>query len=280
MKEPDVPIDTRTLFQPLDHLLIDLLKSLKPEDWNSPTVAKAWTVKDVASHLLDGNLRTLSIQRDRYFGEQPPTIHSYSDTVAWLNQLNADWVKATKRLSPGVLTMLLELTGDRVSDYYAGLDPGSQAIFGVDWAGESQSLNWMHVAREYTERWHHQQQIRDAIGDRTILTREYFYPVIDTFFRALPHTFREVDAPEGTVVRATVWSEAGGNWYVTKKADGWELSKGAIDREEAAAVEIPVEISWKLFSKSWRASDVKEQVKITGDINLASQVLEMVAVMA
>ena len=31
-------------------------------------------------------------------------------------------------------------------------------------AGEAVSANWFDVAREFTERWHHQQQIRLAIG--------------------------------------------------------------------------------------------------------------------
>jgi len=33
----------------------------------------------------------------------------------------------------------------------------------VDWAEEMESKNWMAIAREYTEKWLHQQQIRDAI---------------------------------------------------------------------------------------------------------------------
>jgi hypothetical protein len=62
------PIIVKHLFKPLDDQLILLLESLSPEDWNKPTIAKQWTIKDVAAHLLDGNIRTLSIQRDRYFG--------------------------------------------------------------------------------------------------------------------------------------------------------------------------------------------------------------------
>lgn len=59
------PIDVRHLFRPLDAALISLLHSLNTEDWHRPTVARLWSVKDVAAHLLDGNIRLLSIQRDR-----------------------------------------------------------------------------------------------------------------------------------------------------------------------------------------------------------------------
>jgi uncharacterized damage-inducible protein DinB len=59
-------IETVHLFPLLDAKLIELLRSLSPDDWNKPTVARLWTVKDVAAHLLDGNLRMLSRARDGY----------------------------------------------------------------------------------------------------------------------------------------------------------------------------------------------------------------------
>lgn len=58
-----VEIETLHLFPVLDKMLIDLLNSLREEEWDTQTVAKLWKVKDVAAHLLDTNLRTLSISR-------------------------------------------------------------------------------------------------------------------------------------------------------------------------------------------------------------------------
>lgn len=278
MKQQKIPIDPRDLFHPLDKKLIELLKSLSPSDWNNQTIAKEWKVKDVASHLLDGNLRVLSLQRDKYFGDPMPEINGYQDLVDWLNKLNADWVNASKRLSPQVITMLLELTGDMVSDYYCSLDPFDKAIFAVSWAGEDKSLNWMHIAREYTERWHHQQQIRDTMGDMTIMNKQYFYPVIDTFFMALPHTFRSVEADAGTIIEAQVTSEAGGTWYL-QKSDQWKLVDKT-DKSPDAIVTIPFDISWKLFSKSLRPEEVLNNINILGNEKLGTQVLEMVSVMA
>ncbi|MDW3194920.1 MAG: maleylpyruvate isomerase N-terminal domain-containing protein [Cytophagales bacterium] len=278
MSKSEIPVDARPLFKPLDHLLIDFLKQLEPTDWNKQTVAKHWKVKDVATHLLDGNLRALSMQRDYYFGENPPEIKGFRDLVEWLNQLNADWVKATKRLSPAVLVMLLELSGEQVSEYYSTLDPWEEAAFSVAWAGEATSYNWMHVAREYTEKWHHQQQIRDAMEDRTILSQQFFQPVINTFMLALPHTFRDVTASDGTIIRVTVDADAGGTWWLKRAADQWELVEQA-DRFDAA-VNVPLDISWKLFTKSLRPSQIQDQVTIEGDQRLAEKVLSMVSVMA
>ena len=54
-----------------------------------PAPARQWMVKDLAFHLLDGNLRTLSMLRDDYAGEAPSDV-SYAGIVANLNRLNAD----------------------------------------------------------------------------------------------------------------------------------------------------------------------------------------------
>ena len=49
------PIQVLPLFPVLDDKLSELLRSLSSEDWQQPTLARKWTVKDVAAHLLDGH---------------------------------------------------------------------------------------------------------------------------------------------------------------------------------------------------------------------------------
>jgi len=170
----EIKIETLHLFSVLDRKLIELLKSLTAEEWDSQTVAKLWRVKDVASHLLDGNLRGLSTSRDSYFGEKPENIQSYQDLVGFLNQLNMSWTSATKRLSPQVIIKLLEITGQEYTEHLKTLNPFENAIFSVAWAGQETSPNWFHIAREYTEKFLHQQQIRDAVGRQGIMTKEFF----------------------------------------------------------------------------------------------------------
>ena len=275
----EIPIDTRLLFKPLQKKLIELLKLFGNEDWNKQTVAKKWKVKDVASHILDTQLRVLSMQRDGYHGEETPTINKYEDLVDWLNKLNSDWVNASKRLSPQTLILLLEFIGDLVSDYYESLDPWGEAVFSVVWAGESKSFNWMHLAREYTEYWHHQQQIRAAVGKNGIMTREFFYPAMNTFFQALPHTFRDVKADEGTTIEVHITSEVGGTWFLTKEVNNWKLVLETT-KKRSASVNIPIELSWVLFSKSIRPHEIEDKIEIMGDEALGKKVLEMVSVIA
>src|SRR5688572_4941575 len=65
MRTPQ-PILTGPLFAPIHDELMALLRSLTAEEWMAPTVAGAWTVRDVAAHLLDTGLRRLSMHRDGY----------------------------------------------------------------------------------------------------------------------------------------------------------------------------------------------------------------------
>lgn len=273
------PIEVNHLFPILDVKLIELLRSLTPADWEAPTIAKLWKVKDVAAHLLDGNLHSLSIIRDDYNGDRPGEIKIYADLLDYLNRLNADWVQASKRLSPKVITDLLESTGKEYTEMIQSLDPWADAKFSVAWAGEETSRNWFHVAREYTEKWIHQQQIRDAVDKPGIMTKELFYPFIDTFMCALPHTFKYTEAPTGTSVEVLITTEIGGAFHINKTDEGWVLRHDT-RLEPNARVEIDPDTAWRLFSKSIKPRDALQLVKITGDETLGKVVLGMVSVMA
>lgn len=271
-------IETLQLFPILDNKLIELLCSLTHDEWKSPTIAKLWNVKDVAAHLLDGNLRTLSVSRDHHFSSPSNEINTFTDLVEYLNSLNKEWVSACKRLSPEVLIDLLEKTGKEFSSHLASLDLNASAVFPVSWAGHATSPNWFHIAREYTEKWHHQQQIRDAVYKPGIMTTELYYPVLETFMFALPYTYQNVSSPPLTSLKITITGEGGGDWFLIKK-DNWELLKSSTENVHAL-ITIDGKIAWKLFTKSWRKEQVIDHVKIEGDHSLAVKVLEMVAVMA
>lgn len=274
-----VPIRTVHLFPVIDKMLVELLKSLTAEEWTKPTIAKQWTVKDIAAHLLDTNVRTLSLSRDQHQLIPPGPINSYGELVGYLNELNAVWVNAHKRTSPQLLTEWLEITGKQFCSYLATLDPFANALFSVAWAGENVSKNWFHIAREYTEKFIHQLQIRDAVNKPGLLTKELFYPFIDTFMCGLPHCYRNVEAATGTSLQVTVTTEAGGDWFLTKSTTNWQLSKEKPDTI-AAHCRIDPETAWKLFSKGIRPEEALQHVSLSGDEQLALPALHLVAVMA
>lgn len=272
-------INSIELLRKTDELLIELLRSLSEEEWNMQTVAKKWKVKDVAAHLLDTNLRGLSISRDRYFGENASNITSYEELVDFLNRLNMAWTDAAKRLSPQILIELLKLTGKQYFDHLASLDPEADAIFPVSWAGHDRSPNWFHIAREYTEKFLHQQQIRDAAGKHGLLNNEYYIPFLDILLQALPITLRNTKAEENTAIVLHITQEIDHQWFIQFKNDHWIFSD-ATDRAITSTVTIPANIAWKLFSKSIRYNEAQETITISGDQELGKQVLEMVSFMA
>lgn len=273
------PINVLHLFPVLDEKLISLLRTLNAEEWQRPTIARKWTVKDIAAHLLDGNLRTLSIIRDQYFGEKPENIETFNELVDYLNRLNAEWTVAAKRLSPRLIIDLLEDTGKEYIDVLKSLDPWEDAVFSVAWAGEEISKNWFHIAREYTEKWIHQQQIRDALGKPGIMTQELFYPFIDTFMCALPQTYKYTDAVVGSSVMIRITSELGGEWHINKTEEGWVL-RHTTRVEPLTVVEMDPDTAWKLFSKGISPDEAYKRVKITGAEELGKVALGMVSVMA
>jgi uncharacterized protein (TIGR03083 family) len=275
----EVPIQTIHLFNKLDQKLIELLKSLSEDEWNNRTLAKQWTVKDIASHLLDGNIRTISMLRDGHFGENPGAINSYQDLVGFLNRLNADWVQATKRMSPSVLIELLEVTGREYAEQFSKLDPFKPAIFAVDWAGQKESPNWFHIAREYTEKWHHQQQIREAVNKPGIMAREFFFPLIDTFMQALPHTFRNTQAKTGTAIEVVIPSESGGRWTMVRTDHGWVFQQNPT-ASPLVSISLDPDTAWKLFTKGMSSAEAEKKIKFEGDKELGKPILSMLSVMA
>src|SRR5262249_33474685 len=152
-------------------------------------------------------------------------------------------VTVYRRLSPPVLIAWMEQTSREAASYYASLDPFAPARIGVSWAGESVSANWFDVARELTERWHHQQQIRLALHEpantarhpapaagrslRAIMAPAVYRPGLDCFMRALPFPYRSMSAPPGPAIRIHGSGDCGGDWHLYR-GDAWMLATGPV----------------------------------------------------
>ena len=272
------PIYTVDLFPVIEGKLIELLRCLNHEDWSRPTLAKQWTVKDVAAHLLDGNLKRLAIQRDGYFGLPTPDMSSYESFIGFINRNNAEWVQAAWRISPLVLIELLESTSKQVHELFRGLNPMAPALWSVAWAGEKQSANWFDIAREYTERWHHQQQIRVAVNRPGISGRDLYFPVLDTFMRGMPHAFRNVQAADGALLQINIEGEARDSWFLQRGNSGWSLVEQGSRPD--AVLTMAQELAWRLFTKAVDPQQAAQQVAISGDRALGMHALSLVAVLA
>lgn len=276
MVEPQ-PIVVTDLFPDLLEHLLTLLSGLSAQDWAHPTVCAGWSVKEVALHLLGGDAGILSRKRDGFAPAAQPS-HNPDNLVALIDGLNASWLQATRRLSPRLLCDLLRFMGDQVCDYFQTLDP--YTLGGpVSWASPEPAPVWLDLAREYTERWHHQQHIRDALGRPGLKEPKYLAPVLDTFVRALPHTYRHVAAPDGILLALTITGASGSRWSLLREQGYWHLYRSVSIKPDAEAL-IDEDSAWRLFTKGLEGTEARTRVVLLGDRSLASHVLDMVSIIA
>jgi uncharacterized protein (TIGR03083 family) len=268
------------LFAPLHRELVALLRGLTPEQWELPTVAGSWRVRDVVAHLVDGDLRILSAHRD---GHLPGgAVSSYEEVLALINAQNASAVAWSQRLSPRMLADLAEVSGAWTSEFIESLDPHAPALFAVSWAGESESENWMDTGREYTERWHHQMQIRDAAGaPPLLLERAWLFPLLDFSLRALPRAYASLDAAPGTSIVLRTGDDA---WSLVRDAARWQLFTGAAE-SPSATIRLPPAVAWQLLFNALNALNAlpegaaRSAVVVEGDAALAEPLFAARAVM-
>jgi uncharacterized protein (TIGR03083 family) len=271
--QPPGIIDTRHLFRPVSRDLVSLLRALPAGAWERPTLAGSWVVRDVAAHLLDTTLRRLSFHRD---GLPPPApgreIASERDFAAFINELNAAWVAAAARLSPRVLTDLFERASAEAADWFESLPLDAPALFPVSWAGEEASAGWFDVGREFTELWHHREQIRLAVGDDTPDDPRHLAAVLDVAMRGLPHALRWESAEAGAAVVIEVTGASGGTWTVSNDEAGWTLQRGE-GPSPAARLRLADQVAWKLLFNALSEADANAAVHIEGSDELGRALL-------
>lgn len=264
------------LIRTVDMELLPLLASLSAAEWEAETIVPGWQVRDIVAHLLDTATRKLSLLRDGYVAE-PVRISSAAELAALVNRLNHEGVRVYRRLSPALLMDAHAMVMPQFADFHERLDPYAPAAFPVSWAGETSSRNWFDTARELTERWHHQQQIRLAVDRPGILTAKYYPAVMECFFRALPHHYRHQRGPAGVALQLRIPGPAGGEWVLAATEQGWELLGGTVE-QPVASLTIPAEIAWRIFTRGISASEAMLQCQLEGDDALVRPLFSALAI--
>ena len=80
----------------------------------------------------------------------------------------------------------------------------------------------------------------------------------------------------------TVEGEAGGDWFVRRFEDRWEMLHEVPDRPTSRVV-IDQADAWRLFTKRTDRATARARfpaIRIEGDADLGERVLEMVSIMA
>lgn len=269
----DLPaVDLRSLLSGERFELVAFLRRLSSSQWRSPTACEGWSVHDIALHLLGNDFgRTSAVSLTSREGTE-----AFAALAAVIEESNEAWVRSARRIGPELLPDLLTITGSRVDDAFASTDLHEPGV-AVVWTGTGPSPAWLDIAREYTERWVHQAQIREAVGEGPLLAREWLEPVLDTFMRCLPRAFDEVTAPVGSSVAVDVTGAAGGRWWVERDVDRWRLKSPRQGPD--ASVEVPDDVMWRLLARLGDADAARRSARVSGVVALANTALSAVAVM-
>ncbi len=257
--------------------LLTLLRSLSPDDWRRPTVHPNRDVKDLAAHLLHGSLRRVTSIRDQY---RRPTarIATMDELIEFIQADNRQFMTGMAPISPAIIIELIETYDPLVLDLLRSLDPDADGL-PVAWAGETRSKVWFDTAREYTEKWHHQQQLRDATGREPLYQPHLLEPVLQTFARGLPFAFRDHVAAEGDRIVVRTTGAAACQWTLLRDHDGWTLWEGG-GQGAVSEITVPADVAWRLWTKSMDREAARASIQVAGDGSAVNPMLKFVSIMA
>jgi hypothetical protein len=178
-----------------------------------------------------------SLGRDGELTGLIPTDVEHRQFVQALDEKNQRWIDAARGLSQPVVGDLLAWSGEEVAAYHDTLVLSKPT--NVVWAG-GEVPQWLGIGRDFTERWVHQQHIREAVGRAGDHDR-YLPTVWSVFVWAFPHQYRPI-AEVGTTVDLNLGASA--RWHLVRQQDGWELEGGPA-ASPAAEIVTEIATSWR-----------------------------------
>ena len=226
--------------------LLTLLGGLESADWQRDTPCPGWSVLGLACHLIGDDMGILARSRDGYFGTAPPPGLVGDGFARWLDDLQAQWVQATRRISPRLVVDLLGWTGPQVVAHYQAQDPTARTA-AVSWAGEGVVPVWLDQARELTEFWIHRQQLVEAVGADPALDPETTGAVLDALRWAYPYRLGAVGAP-GDTVAIEVRGPVQRTWTLRRGQTEWEF--GAAGERETGRLVLETDKAWRLLTNN------------------------------
>jgi uncharacterized protein (TIGR03083 family) len=265
-------LDVRPLFARDRVNLLELLAGLSVADWRTPTVCPGWDVHDIVAHLVHDHLRRLSAGRDGWSAGWIPVPDR--ELAPLLHRANDAFVDSARGLSPRVLSGLIATLGPELDAYWTGCDLNAEGV-SVSWAVPDQPAPvWLDIAREYTELWVHQQQIRDAVASQGSDERDLLHPVIDTLLRSLPQALAGADATSCTI---TVTAPVDDAWTARRDREGWRLERRDAHRPDARITLAP-DTLWRVATRGLEPDAALAKAVVAGDTGLATAALGLTSI--
>jgi uncharacterized protein (TIGR03083 family) len=241
--------------------LIELLAGLQDADWERPSPCPGWTILGLCCDLVGDDLGLLARERDGHYGTPAPA-GSEAEFVAWLDELQADWVRAAGRLSPRLVTDLLRWAGPQITEMFAGKDMRARTV-SVSWAGPDLVPVWLGQAREVSEYWIHRQQILQALGRPSDLRADLAGPVLDGLRWAYPYRLAQAAAQPGDTVSISVTGPLARTWHLVATDAGWRFA-GQPGPRLAGSLVMNTEQAWRLLTNNMPAAG-QADLTVSGD---------------
>jgi hypothetical protein len=109
------------------------------------------------------------------------------------------------------------------------------------------------------------------------MTPDLYHPVLDCFLRGLPYVYRDVDAPEGSIVQVEIFDECGGRWVLSRGANAWNFVNQPAG-DFVARVAIPQALAWRIFTRGIDRDSALAQIEVAGNRDLAEKILNLTAI--
>lgn len=254
-----------------------MLDSIDADQWDLPTPCPEWSVLSLCTHLVGDDFSTLARQRDRSFGTAPPPDLDPDEFPVWLDDLQEEWVRAARRMSPRLVVDLLAWTGPQVVELMAEQDPSARTAE-VTWAGSDPVPVWLDQARELSERWIHRQQLLTALGRPDDLDPGLLGPILDAFRWAYPYRLTSSIADAGDAVSITIAGSAPAEWHLVAAEGGrhWDFAS-APGARVIATLTMTTEQAWRLLTNNMAPSE-QDDLDVTGDPRVTEVLLRTRAI--
>jgi hypothetical protein len=231
-------------------------------------------VLGLCAHLLGDDLGWLARDRDRHLGTPPPSADE-AGFVRWLDELQLEWVRALRRLSPRLVTELLGWSGPPVVAALQQQDP-DRLSGSVGWAAKGPVPLWLDQLREVSEQWIHRQQLLQALGRRSDLRPDLAGPVLDGLRWAYPFRLGRISAAAGNTVTITVRGPVSRTWHLVAGEDGWRY-RGRPGPQVIATMELTTQQAWRLLTNNLRAG-ARDQLSRSGSPQILDVLLNTRAI--
>jgi hypothetical protein len=205
-------------------------------------------VLDLCRHLLGGDLSLLAGRRDGHHGTPAPDGQTEQQFIDWLDELQLEWVRAARRLSPRLVCELLAWAGPRLVDELRREDPQARTAR-VSWAGPHPVPVWLDEVRELSEYWIHRQQLLQAIGAPTDARPSPLATILDGLRWAFPFRLERVPGEDGATVVIEVSGPVSTTWCLVATAGRWAF-RPQPGRETVAGARLTTEQAWRLLSNN------------------------------